>query len=70
MPPRMATVATSAAIAITASEKDNGRNKAAIRAAILIYAASSSAVGGNCNRLAAMRTLRERKRWPRKLGKV
>ena len=70
IPPRMAMAAISAAIRITASENETGRNKAAIKAAIFSSAASSNAVGGSCIALAVMRKLRERKRWPRKLGRV
>ena len=70
IPPRMAKAAISAAIRSTPSEKETGRKKAAISAAILSSATSSSAVGASCIALAAMRRLRERKRWPRKLGTV
>ena len=70
MPPRMAIAAISATSTSTAMEKETGRNSAAISAAILISATTSSAVGGSCITLAAMRKLRERKRWPRKLGTV
>ena len=62
--------AINAATSTTPKENETGRNSAATSAAILISAASSRAVGGSCATLAAMRTLRERKRWPRKLGRV
>ena len=55
MPPRMAMAAISAASTSTAMEKETGRNSAAISAAILISATTSSAVGGSCSTLAAMR---------------
>ena len=62
MPPRIATKAMRPASMSTASEKETGRNSAAINAATLISATSRSAVGGSCITLAVMRSVRERKR--------
>ncbi len=56
IPPSSAQAATSAAITITASEKESGRNSEATRAASFSSATSSSAIGGSCSTHAVMRT--------------